>query len=734
MKICVVSCEYPPFRGGGIGTYARNISRFLAEAGHQVHVVCNAWADFAPEDAPPPEVEIEGNLTIHRIDAITSKYSPRPQYDARNDRVGQICKEWESSLFWSTLVADKLAEICPKYGIECVEFPETYAEAFIATRRKFAGEKALDVPFVITLHTPMEEVAEYNFIRKYDPWLQRRIMMENYAIMRAERLSCPSRTLAQMVCQRLQLDPETHPCDVIHNPMDFDSLEDIPPPDPSEEEHKTLLFVGRIEPRKGVKELIDAATIVMREDPEVTVHLVGKDCPAGEVPGSMTEFMKRRIPEDLQSRFFFEGLRPREEVLKRYGTATACVFASSWDNFPYTCCEAMAYSGCVIGSNFGGTAEMIEDGRSGLLFPADDIGALADRIRRVLNDAELRRTLRANAGPRLREICSPDKAVRIRIEHYQKAIERHRRRKVIAIPPHPMRGKSMAVYVPNAESETAIRASVESVQRSARKAGIDLDLSIVGSKNSQVLHKAPSGTRLDFCPTEGFDAGLWHWFQHVKKTSPDYFFRLRPGEAVDENYFSLAGEALEVEPGVAWATTWLESVEDRPQRPWVGFDFSLPLEMICYHAVPYAVVRYVAYQEVGGMNFDLPTGWREWDLWLAMHSSGWKGKVYPAWGGKYIPWWGTELSAIEHPKAQELVLERIVRRNSRVFAEHGSWLWVALISNQTARRAEQKQRDGGNHTPSVQPSPNAAPHAEPLPVRPKSLLFRAARKIKRMLT
>ncbi len=200
MKICIVSCEYPPFRGGGIGTYSRNISRFLAEAGHEVHVVANAWADFVPDDTPPPTFFQEGNLTIHRIDALTSKYSARPAFDGRADRVGQICKEWESSLFWSTLVADKLAEICPKYGIEVIEFPETYAEAYIATRRKHLGELAVDVPYTITLHTPMEEVAEYNLIRKYDPWLQRRMMTENYAILRADRLSCPSKTLADMVC------------------------------------------------------------------------------------------------------------------------------------------------------------------------------------------------------------------------------------------------------------------------------------------------------------------------------------------------------------------------------------------------------------------------------------------------------------------------------------------------------------------------------------------------------
>ncbi len=231
-------------------------------------------------------------------------------------------------------------------------------------------------------------------------------------------------------------------------------------------------------------------------------------------------------------RFFFEGLRPREEVLRRYTTATACVFPAPWDNFPYTCCEAMAYHACVVASDHGGTAEMIEDGKSGLLFAAGDVGQLADRIMRVLRQPELRRTLRNNAGPRIREVTSPEKAVRVRIEHYQKTIEKHRRRGKIVTPVEPMKHKRLAAMIPNIESEELIRHSVESIQRAARAAHIDLDLTVVGTPSQNVLKRAPAGCRLETAESDGFDSSTWHWFQHVEKTKPDYIFRLRPGETV----------------------------------------------------------------------------------------------------------------------------------------------------------------------------------------------------------
>jgi hypothetical protein len=281
--------------------------------------------------------------------------------------------------------------------------------------------------------------------------------------------------------------------------------------------------------------------------------------------------------------------------------------------------------------------------------------------------------------------------------------------------------------VPNNESEEQIRQSVESIQRAARAAHLDLDLAVVGTPSQAVLKRAPAGCRLDSAQADGFDSSVWHWFQHIEQTKPDFFFRLRPGETVAPNYFQLVGEALEIEPRVGWATTWLESVDDRPQRPFVGFDFSLPLEMICYHAIPFGVIRYEAYREVGGYNFDLPTGWRDWDLYLALHGAGWHGKVHASWGGRYIPWWGIELATIEHPKAQELVLERIVRRNRKAFEEHGAWLWVSMVSNQSARRAEQKARDQAETKTPVA-------HSEPPPPVPanRGLVGSTVRRFRRL--
>src|SRR5579863_10111981 len=129
MRICIVSCEYPPFHGGGIGTYSAIQSHALAEAGHDVHVISNSWADYFPGEAEVAGGRIgRGHLTVHRLDVLSTTYRPRPPHEADTDPIGQVSRYWESSLYWSMHVADELARLNSENRFDVVEYPECFAE------------------------------------------------------------------------------------------------------------------------------------------------------------------------------------------------------------------------------------------------------------------------------------------------------------------------------------------------------------------------------------------------------------------------------------------------------------------------------------------------------------------------------------------------------------------------------------------------------------------------------
>jgi glycogen(starch) synthase len=421
MKIGLVSFEYPPFHGGGIGTYAGIMSRWLARCGHEVHVIGNGWhGAFDGED--PADEGLEG-LHVHRIHALDRDYRPLPPHDRPGDPLGEVARRWDRSLYWSTLVADRLAGVHVRHGLEVVEFPECFAEGTVVLRRRSAGLGFHDLAVCLHLHTPIRDHTELNLARTWEGWYRRRVALEEMGIRLADRLSSPSRSLAGIVAERLGFDAAER-CDVIPYAMDFGEVMDEPSPDGGS---PSLLFVGRVEPRKGVLDLVDAALRVLPSRPELTVSFLGRDCEAGEVPGSMVAWLRARIPDELQERFVFEGLRPREEVLRRYASSAACVFAAPWDNYPFTCMEAMAAGACVVVSDQGGMAELVEHERSGLVFPSGRVGDLAAALRRVLqNPAEVARWRRA-AGARVRAVCDPETVVAHRVEHYRRTIEDHRR-------------------------------------------------------------------------------------------------------------------------------------------------------------------------------------------------------------------------------------------------------------------------------------------------------------------
>jgi hypothetical protein len=66
----------------------------------------------------------------------------------------------------------------------------------------------------------------------------------------------------------------------------------------------------------------------------------------------------------------------------------------------------------VVGANSAGTAEIIEDEVSGLLYPAGDIGALTRQLRRLVQDRDLRQRLGANALKRAAQFNSADREMR----------------------------------------------------------------------------------------------------------------------------------------------------------------------------------------------------------------------------------------------------------------------------------------------------------------------------------
>jgi glycogen(starch) synthase len=695
MRIGLVSSEYPPFRGGGIGTYTAITARMLAEAGHEVHVVANGWSrtddhrDFASHG-----IDGAGALIHHRIPALTADYRPAPPHDAPGDAEGWVARGRECSIFWSVMAARVLDEL--DLDVDVIEFPECFAEGWATLGRRGRLPGAVDAPVAVTLHSPIHEIAEFNFLRRTEGWVQRRAAAEDAAIRAADGVASPSGLLARRVADRLDLDPAAIP--VIPNPLDFDRLDGVAPAAP--DDVPTLVFAGRIEPRKGVVNLVQAAVRIMRAGHDgLRVELIGREAPAGAVPGTLTAQLKAMIPEVLRGRFLFRDQAPRDEVLRRFASAAACVFMPDWDNFPYTCCEAMAVGGAVVVSEHSGMAEMVEHGRSGLVVPPRDGDRLVEALVELVEDAGLGRRLGAGAAERIRALCGSAAVLPAKIAFYEETIHRRRlaEKRSVVMPDASVGSRPrLAVLVLGFGADEAVDATLTSLACACRRADLGLEATVAGA-GDRPAH--PEAT-----PLAATDAGaaVRAWTTGMEGVPPTYLMCLRAGETVDESYLEICRRVLDGRPEAAWATTWSLPLDPSVGEPFAGLDFTLPLDLTDHHPVPFAVIRWSDFQALGGWNADLPDGWREWDLWLAAAGAGRVGVVVPEWCARHRIGAG-QPRPVEHAKAYELALEAIARRNARLFADHGVDLWIKSLVDRLQPPASAVPRV----LPAVDPAPSA---------------------------
>jgi len=148
-----------------------------------------------------------------------------------------------------------------------------------------------------------------------------------------------------------------------------------------------LLYVGRLDPRKGVDTAIEALAHL---PPEAHLRIVGGWDRREEE--RLADLAARR---GFAGRVSFAGQRERSELLAEYEACDAVVFPVRWDEpWGLVPLEAMARGRPVVATGRGGSAEYLRDGENCLRFEADDAEALAAPLRRLATDRELRSRLR----------------------------------------------------------------------------------------------------------------------------------------------------------------------------------------------------------------------------------------------------------------------------------------------------------------------------------------------------
>jgi D-inositol-3-phosphate glycosyltransferase len=167
---------------------------------------------------------------------------------------------------------------------------------------------------------------------------------------------------------------------------------------------RIILFVGRIEPLKGIDTLLQAIALIAPAIPcwreDLALVIVGGAPGAGGdgVDAEMARLQHMRDDLGIRDLVTFLGARDQDTLVDYYSAAEMVVIPSHYESFGMVALEAMACGTPVIASRVGGLIYNVQDGHTGFLVPDGDAEALAERIRLLYCDDGLRERLGRQAA------------------------------------------------------------------------------------------------------------------------------------------------------------------------------------------------------------------------------------------------------------------------------------------------------------------------------------------------
>ncbi len=166
----------------------------------------------------------------------------------------------------------------------------------------------------------------------------------------------------------------------------------------------TILFVGRIEPLKGIDLLIQAISIIQKNGelqccPHNLVIIGGEpNAKTEEMNAEMARLQDMVDELKIENFVIFLGKQNQQMLPYYYSAAEVVVMPSHYESFGMVALEAMACGTPVVASQVGGLAFLVRDGVTGFVVPGNDVQTLAKRLVELIKNKELRDKLGSNSS------------------------------------------------------------------------------------------------------------------------------------------------------------------------------------------------------------------------------------------------------------------------------------------------------------------------------------------------
>jgi glycosyltransferase involved in cell wall biosynthesis/GT2 family glycosyltransferase len=537
-RIVFVSREVYPFVGaGGLGASVMALARALSEV-----------ADVAI---------ITTDLHERRFYELKASADPALPSGVKFFFVKEPAEKEVGSFYnifhlWSARAYEALKEHYPDGGPDVVEFPDFLGEGAVTVQARKTHDPALRNTLVLIRNYTSHEMCDVldGHIPK-EARLRILYELERYALHHADHMVWPGGDILATYRRFFgdKLAPPIRIRHVVERERGSASVDQLP-----DLETLRLLYIGRLERRKGVQNLVRAATALEREDWQLT--LLGGDTATGPLGVSMRQQLELMVADD--PRITFHPRVPRPKMFDLIGQHHVAIYPSLWECWPFVALHAFECNRPVIATPTGGFVEMISPD-NGWLTRDTSVSGLEATLNRVLDSREVVRHIVDTDRPRdaLARLADTEE---VREQYLELSKESRAKR-----PAHRTRSSEplVSVIVPYFQMDAFVEETLESIfnQNYTR-----LEVIIVndGSLREEdgILDELAGKFPITVLTQQNSGLGAARNLG-ISQARGRYVFPLDPDDLVLPSFVERCVDVLEHDSDLAFVTSWVRFIDER---------------------------------------------------------------------------------------------------------------------------------------------------------------------------
>jgi len=353
VKIGIVTPAFHPYPGG-VTEHVYNTYRELCCLGHDVRVVTTSFGD----GGSPCEEHV---IRIGRAISVPAN--------------GSICP-----VAVDLKMASQLRGVFDAERFDILHLHEPLMPTLCLTALGQA-----DVPIVGTFHASNERSLGYRVFRPlldhYVRRINRRIAVSSAAMETATRHFPGEYT-------------------IVPNGVDIERFGSATPLSEFDDGGFNILFVGRMEPRKGAKFLLKAMPAILDAVPNARLVVIGG--------GPLANYYGSHVSDLCRGRVIFTGFISGDLLARHYASADVfCSPATGGESFGIVLLEAMAARAAIVASDIAGYRDVVDDGQTSVLVTPGSSESIANAVIRLARDSDLRNGLVARASETVKRYAWP---------------------------------------------------------------------------------------------------------------------------------------------------------------------------------------------------------------------------------------------------------------------------------------------------------------------------------------